>query len=140
VPHVSASRELLAPLDDVWAFVAEPYNLPNWWPRLGGVEPDRRGFAPGARWLVTGENRPSLLRRPEAVGHLLVMAVEPKRRFAFQLTGDRLDVELKLEAAGETRTLATLEIRGPWLVGLSRSLPNQALNRLHGLCQTAADL
>ena len=101
MPHVSASRELLAPLDDVWAFVAEPYNLPNWWPRLGGVEPDRRGFAPGARWLVTGENRPSLLRRPEAVGHLLVLAVEPKRRFAFQLTGDRLDVELRLEPAGE---------------------------------------
>jgi uncharacterized protein YndB with AHSA1/START domain len=30
MPRVRASRELLAPLDDVWDFVAEPYNLPKW--------------------------------------------------------------------------------------------------------------
>jgi uncharacterized protein YndB with AHSA1/START domain len=139
VPRVRASRELLAPLDDVWDFVAEPYNLPNWWPRLGGVQPDRRGMAAGARWLVTGESRPSLVRRPEAVGHVLVLAVEPKRRIAFQLTGDRLDVELTLEATSPARTTASLEVQGRWLLGLSRSLPRQALNRLYGLCQTAAE-
>jgi uncharacterized protein YndB with AHSA1/START domain len=139
MPRVRATRELLAPLDDVWAFVAEPYNLPNWWPRLGGVQPDRRGLAPGARWLVTGENRPSLLRRPEAVGHVVVLEVEPKRRIALQLTGDRLDVALTLEPTSENRTRASLEVEGRWLIGLSRSLPRQALNRLHGLCQTAAE-
>jgi uncharacterized protein YndB with AHSA1/START domain len=138
VPRVAASRELLAPLHDVWAFVADPYNLPRWWPRMGGVQPDRRGLAPGARWLVTGENRPTLLRRPEAVGHVLVLEVEPKRRIAFQLTGDKLDVALELEPAGATRTTARLEVEGRWLMGLSRSLPRQALNRLYGLCQTAA--
>ena len=41
---VTASRELLAPRRDVWAFVAEPHNLPNWWPKVGGVVPDRRGL------------------------------------------------------------------------------------------------
>ena len=47
MPTVRASRELLAPIEDVWEFVAEPHNLPNWWPRVGGVHPDRRGLAPG---------------------------------------------------------------------------------------------
>ena len=138
MPRVSASRELLAPVDDVWAFVADPYNLPLWWPRMAGVQPDRRGLAPGARWLVTGESRPTLLRRPEAVGHVLVLEVDPKRRVAFQLTGDKLEVVLELEPAGEARTSARLEIEGRWLMGLSRSLPRQVLNRLYELCQTAA--
>ena len=31
----SASRELLAPRADVWAFLAEPYHLSDWWPGLG---------------------------------------------------------------------------------------------------------
>jgi uncharacterized protein YndB with AHSA1/START domain len=135
---VTVSRELLAPLDDVWAFVAEPHNFPNWWPRVGGVHPDRLGLVPGARWQVQGDAKPSLLRRPEAVGQLVVLAVEPGRRFGFQLTGDRLEVELTLEPARENRTRATLRVQGPWLVGLSRALPREALFRLHALCQTGA--
>jgi len=138
MPTVSVSRELLAPLDDVWAFVAEPHNFPNWWPRVGGVQPDRRGLVSGARWQILAENKPSLLRRPEAVGYLTVLAVEPKRRIGFQLSGDRLEVELTLEAEGEDRTRASLRVKGPWLVGLSRALPREALFRLHALCQTGA--
>ena len=138
MPHVRASLELLAPRDDVWAFVAEPFNLPNWWPRVAGVEPDRRGLAPGARWRVQRTNEPSLVRRPESVGMLLVRGVEPPRRIMFHLTGDRLDVELELEERGAQRTLATLSMRGPWLIGLSRSLPRRVLRRLHALCQTGA--
>ena len=138
MPTVTVSRELLAPLDDVWAFVSEPHNFPNWWPRVGGVHPDRLGLVPGARWQVQAESKPSLLRRPEAVGQLLVLAVEPKRRFGFRLTGDRLEVELTLEPSREDRTDASLSVSGPWLVGLSRALPREALSRLHALCQTGA--
>lgn len=137
MPRVTVSRELLAPRADVWAFVAEPYNLPDWWPRLGGVQPDRLGLTPGARWHIQGDSRPSLLRRPEAVGQLVVLAAEPPRRLAFRLTGDRMDVELELEERGVDRTLATLRIEGGWLIGLSRSLPREALGRLHALCQTS---
>ena len=36
---------------------------------------------------MQGENKPSLLRRPEAVGHLTVLAVEPKRRIGFHHPG-----------------------------------------------------
>jgi uncharacterized protein YndB with AHSA1/START domain len=138
MPAVRASRELLASRDDVWAFVSDPYNLPNWWPRVAGVEPDRRGLAPGARWHVQGRAEPTLLRRPEAVGSLLVREVQAPDRLTFHLSGDRLDVELELEESGPARTRATVRIQGPWLVGLSRSLPRQVLGRLYALLQTGA--
>jgi uncharacterized protein YndB with AHSA1/START domain len=138
VPTVRASRELLASRDDVWAFVSDPYNLPSWWPRVAGVEPDRRGLAPGARWHVQGTPAPTLFRRPEAVGQLLVREVQPPERLEFHLTGDRLDVELLLEEAGPARTRASVRIEGPWLVGLSRSLPRHVLGRLYALLQTGA--
>ena len=140
MPTHEALRELLAASADVWAFLAEPYNLPDWWPGISGLQPDRRGFAPGARWQIVGENRPSLLRKPNMSGILLVLAVEPYERFAFQLTGERLDVELRLSEPESKRTLARLSVSGPVLVGLRRSLPQKALGRLHALVQTAADL
>ena len=52
-----ASLELLAPRADVWAFLAEPFHLSDWWPGITGVEPDLRGFAPGARWKVQALKR-----------------------------------------------------------------------------------
>jgi uncharacterized protein YndB with AHSA1/START domain len=140
MPTYESECELLAPRADVWAFLSEPYNLPDWWPGISGLEPDRRGFAPGARWHIVGENRPSLLRKPNMSGTLLVLAVEPYERFAFQLTGERLDVELRLSEPEPKRTLARLSVSGPVLVGLRRSLPQKALGRLHALLQTAADL
>ena len=138
MPTVRATRELLASRDDVWAFVSEPYNLSNWWPRVGGVQPDRRGLAPGARWRIQAPSQPSLFRRPEAVGVLQVLEVVPPQRLAFHLTGDRLHVVLELEERAPNRSHATLTIDGPFLIGLSRSLPRQALTRLHALCQTGA--
>jgi uncharacterized protein YndB with AHSA1/START domain len=140
MPTFEAARELLAPRADVWAFLSEPYNLADWWPGIGGLQPDRRGFAPGARWQVVGENRPSLFRRPNMSGTLLVLAVEQYERFAFQLTGERLDVELRLTAPAPDRTLAHLSVSGPLLIGLRRSMPEKALGRLHALVQTGADL
>jgi uncharacterized protein YndB with AHSA1/START domain len=140
VSRVEASRELLASRTDVWKVLAEPYNLSSWWPGIGGLEPDRRGFAPGARWHVVGENRPSFLRKPNMSGTLVVLAVDLYERFSFHLTGERVDVELRLAAPAPDRTLATLTVEGPSLIGLKRALPKQALARLHALCQTAADL
>jgi hypothetical protein len=139
VARVAASRELLAPRADVWKLLSEPYHLADWWPGIGGLEPDRRGFAPGARWHVVGESRPSLFRKPNMSGTLVVVAVELYERFAFHLTGERLDVELRLSAPQPDRTLADLTVEGPALIGLKRALPKQALARLHALCQTAAD-
>ena len=139
MPRVEAARELLAPREDVWAFLAEPRHLADWWPGIAAVEPDRRGLAAGARWQIRGANRPSFLRSPNPSGMLLVLAAARPERLAFQLTGERMDVELRLEAPAADRTIATLSVSGPWLIGLGRSFPHRALNRLYGLVQTAAD-
>jgi uncharacterized protein YndB with AHSA1/START domain len=140
MPRVSASRELLASRADVWAFVSEPHHFADWWPGVAAVRPDRRGFAEGARWELHTANRPTLLRRATSSGMLLVRGIDPLERFAWTLTGDHIDAELRLEARGDSRTLAVLELDAPWLVGLSRALPRRALTRLHALCQTGAEL
>jgi uncharacterized protein YndB with AHSA1/START domain len=140
MPRVQAERELLASRPDVWAFLAEPHHLPDWWPGIAGVEPDRRGLSEGARWQVRASDRPSLLRRAQAPGMLLVRRVEEPALVAWHLTADRLDVELRLDAVTTDRTFATLTVSSPWLVAFGRSLPRKALGRLHELCQTAAEL
>jgi uncharacterized protein YndB with AHSA1/START domain len=123
----------------VWSFLAEPHHLPDWWPGLGGVEPDRRAVATGARWRVR-RHEASLLRKAEAEDTLLVTAVEPSRRFAFELVGARLRAQLTLQPSGADRTMATLEVEGPLILAFSRNLPKVALARLHELCQTAASI
>ena len=140
MPRASASRELLAPREDVWAFVAEPHHFPDGWPGVGGVEPDRRGVAEGARWHVRGIDRPTFMRRASSSGILLVRRVQPPERFAWTLTGDHIEAELRLEEATPDRTIATLDVEAPWLYGFSRALPRRALTRLHALCQTGAEL
>jgi uncharacterized protein YndB with AHSA1/START domain len=139
MPTYAARRILLAPRADVWAFLAEPHNLADWWPDIAGVQPDRRGLAPGARWHVVGPNRPGLIRKPQATGMLLVVEVEPQERISFQLTGDRIDARLRLRSVEELRTEVELEVSGPWLIGLSRRFPHRALARLYALVQTAAE-
>jgi uncharacterized protein YndB with AHSA1/START domain len=140
LPRYAADRVLLAPLDDVWAFLAEPYNLADWWPGVSGVEPDRRGLAAGARWKVIGPNEPSYFRRPQTTGTLVVLAVAQRERIAFQLTGDRLDADLTLRALDEARTEVSLVVDGPWLIGLRRAFPRQALDRLYALVQTSMEI
>jgi uncharacterized protein YndB with AHSA1/START domain len=140
MPSYTVAREILAPLEDVWLFLAEPHHFSDWWPGVSGVHPDRRGLAPGARWKLHAGMRPSLFRRPAVESTLMVIEVEPPTRVTWYMTVERLDVELGLSDAGSHRTRAELTVSGPFLVGLRRSLPRNALNRLHALCQTAAEL
>jgi len=137
---MQASRELLAARPDVWAFLAEPHHLGDWYPGISGVLPDRRGSAAGARWKIVASNEPTLLRRPRAAGTLVVTAADPPRLFAFQLVGEKLDVRVDLEATAADRTLATVTIEGPWLITYRRSLARRSVARLYALCQTAATL
>jgi uncharacterized protein YndB with AHSA1/START domain len=140
MPRASAARELLASRDDVWQFLAEPGHFADWWPGVAAVVPDRRGFAEGARWTIHASTRPTLFRRSGYSGTLLVTAVEPYQRFAFTLTGDRIDAELRLQQTAPDRTRVFLEISAAWLISIPRSLPRRALTRLYNLCQTAAAL
>jgi uncharacterized protein YndB with AHSA1/START domain len=140
MPRYTADRVLLAPLDDVWAFLAEPYNLADWWPGVSGVEPDRHGLAAGARWKVVGSSAPGLLRRPQSTGTLVVLEVVPRKRLAFQLAVDRVDAELTIRAEDERRTEVSLVVNAPWLLGLRGSLPRRALDRLHDLLRTSEEI
>ena len=140
MPRLAASRELLAAREDVWRFIAEPHHFADWWPGVAAVRPDRRGLAEGARWEVHTANRPTLFRRATSSGMLLVRAVRVPELFAWTLTGDHIDAELRLAATAPDRTTAVLQLEAPWLLGLSRALPRRALTRLHALCQTAAGL
>jgi uncharacterized protein YndB with AHSA1/START domain len=138
LPQFAAERTLLAPIEDVWAFLAEPYHLADWFPGISGVQPDRRGLAPGARWQVLGPNQPSWFKKPDAAGMLLVLDVVPMRRLAFQLTGQRLDAEIELEEREGHRTRVSLAVDAPFLT-VRRSFPHQALARLYDLVQTGAE-
>jgi polyketide cyclase/dehydrase/lipid transport protein len=138
--RMQASRELLAARPEVWAFLAEPYHLPDWYPGLSGVVPDRRGAAAGARWQVVASNEPTLLRKPASTGTLVVTASDEPRLFAFQLVAEKLDVRVDLEAVAEDRTHATVTVEGPWLLAYRRTLARRAVTRLYALCQTAARL
>lgn len=138
MPRATAARELLAAREDVWQFIAEPGHFADWWPGVAAVVPDRRGFAEGARWTIHATNQPTFLRRSGYSGTLLITAIEQYRRFAWTLTGDRLDADLLLQQTAPDRTRVFLEIRAAWLVSIPRTLPRKALNRLHSLLQTAA--
>jgi len=130
----TASRELLAPRADVWGFFAEPYHLADWWPGILGVEPDRRGFAPDARWKVRLRTQNIFTGRGLRETMLLVRTIEPYERWTFHILATKLDVELRLQAVAADRTLVTCTTSG------RRRLPEQALQRLYDLVQTAASL
>ena len=122
--------ELLAPRADVWAFLAEPYHLPDWWPGVTGVEPDRRGFAPGARWKVQATKRNIFVGRRPVETMLLIREIDPFERWTWHLLAPKTDVEIRVRTSGGDRTLVT--------VTSSRGDARLAVRRLYDLVQTAA--
>jgi uncharacterized protein YndB with AHSA1/START domain len=139
---IYATRELDAPVADVWAFLAEPFHLPDWWPGYSGVQPDRRGLASGARWQVRRSSSPGLLRKPGGEGLILIRKVDPPFELAWHDVQQKLDIAVALEPAAG-RTLATVRVGGPWwrlLPEGARSLPKKALARLATLIQTSGSL
>ena len=140
---IEASRELLAPKQDVWALIAEPYHLPDWWPAYSGVTPDRRGLERDARWRVQRTSAPGLLRRPSSEGTIVITLVDPGLELRWRDVDQALEAGVRLINSGTGRTRATAYVDGAWwrvaLEG-ARPLPRQSLARLHALCQTAATL
>jgi uncharacterized protein YndB with AHSA1/START domain len=141
MPVYSAARELLAPREDVWAFLAEPNHLSDWWPGIKGVQADRRGLAPGARWSVNGLGRPTYVvgRKPDVAGTLIFLDVRPPEFASWQFVQARIDVQLQLTEERANRTRAQLTVSAPFLGGIRRSFPHKALTRLYALCQTGAE-
>ena len=133
---------LLASREDVWAIVAEPYHLPDWWPAYSGVEPDRRGLAEGARWTVLRSRTPGFLRKPRGKGLIIIQQVSPGEELAWLDLSQNVEAGLRLEDEGRG-TRATAFVDGPlWrlLAEGARGLPRLAVARLYDLCQTATSL
>src|SRR6185312_16318130 len=126
----TAERELLASRADVWSFLAEPYHLPDWWPGITGVEPDRRGFAPGARWKVHATKRNLFTGRRSVETMMVVREIDLYERWTWHLLEPATDVEVRLQAASQDRTRVT--------IGVSRGSADVAVKRLYDLVQTAA--
>ncbi len=140
--RVDASRFLLAPRRDVWALLAEPYHLPDWWPGYTAVRPDRRGFSEGARWTVVRSLDPGLLRRPGGEGTIVLGDITEGSGLSWHDVQQQFTGTITLRGEDD-RTEAHLVLEASWwrirMEGLAR-LPAQSLARLHDLCQTAAGL
>ena len=139
----TATRELLSSREDVWALVAEPFHLPDWWPAYSGVQPDRRGLAPGARWEVVRGGTPGFLRRPRGPGLIVIQEVLPGRELRWHDVTQHLDAGIRLDDAGPERTRARVFVAASlWRLFAegARGLPREALAHLYDLCQTAASL
>ena len=140
---VTSSRVLLAPREDVWALIAEPYHFPDWWPAYSGVEPDRRGLAENARWTVLRSPRPGFLRKPRGRGLIVITRAAPGVELAWQDVAQKIAAGIRLEDAPGRQTEATAYVDAPFLRLLAEGatgLPRLALARLYDLCQTAASL
>ncbi len=140
---IEATGELASDRRDVWALVAEPYHLPDWWPAYTGVKPDRRGLAENARWEVVRGKVPGFLRRPEGRGLIVITSVLEGWELRWHDLKQELEAGVRLDNAGTGRTRATTFVAGPWLRLVAegaRGHPEQALTRLRDLCQTAATL
>jgi Polyketide cyclase / dehydrase and lipid transport len=141
--RIAAERELIAPLDDVWALLSEPRHLSDWWPGYSSIRPDRRGFAKSARWHVVRGGRAGLLRKPGGEGLLVIEEVERGRALSWHDVQQRFTATIAIDGAGHDHTRAVLVLEAPWwrvqVEGL-RGAPREALSRLHALCQTAAGL
>jgi Activator of Hsp90 ATPase homolog 1-like protein len=134
---------MLASRADVWRFLEEPYHFADWWPTVSAVRPDARGFREGARWEVAGPASPTLFRKGGATGLAIVKTIELHERVVWNLSVDRLDVEVRLAAVEPDRTVVTVAVEGPWrpeALGRPRALPRVAVHRLYELLQTAASL
>ena len=64
----AADRMLLAPIDDVWAFLAEPYHLADWWPASPGSNPTAAGSHPGRAGRSAGRTSCPTHRSPGSIG------------------------------------------------------------------------
>ncbi len=143
MPRTKRHRVLEAPVQDVWATVGDPYNLPRWWPRVWRVESvDHTGFTQVMRTqkgrAVRADFKLVRLDAPEAIAWRQVLEGSPFERMLAEA-----GTEITLAPEGEdatrvvvahTQKLRGLSRLGGFLVrGATRRLLDEALDGLQGL-------
>ena len=111
--RIEASRELVAPAADVWALLAEPYHLSDWWPGYETIRPDRRGLAAGARWEIGRSRSPGLLRRPGASGLIVLSDIQPGRALGWNDVEQAFAARIEIEPEDGV-TSAVVSLEAPW--------------------------
>lgn len=118
----SRSRELDAPLEDVWRLVADPYHLPRWWPGVTRVQDVRQESF--TQVVATKRGRPMRL------DFRVTQSVPLERRSwsqslpgtPFERLLDAWSTSITLIGVGQDRTLVTIEevqqLRGSFRLGL----------------------
>jgi uncharacterized protein YndB with AHSA1/START domain len=119
VPVMRRSATIAAPPAEVWRTVADPHQLPRWWPRVERVEGvDGRGFTEVLRSdkgaLVRADFRIARREKPRVVVWSQELEGTP---FARLLRLSDTSVTLKPDGDGATRVELRLEQR---LQGVSR--------------------
>ena len=112
---------------------------------MAGLHRIERTAAVSQRSPLDGHAQPDagLLRRPGGQGTIVLRRVDPTLELRWHDVAQRLEAGIELANAAPGRTRAVVSVEGAWWrvnVEGARRLPEQALTRLHDLCQTAASL
>jgi uncharacterized protein YndB with AHSA1/START domain len=157
VHTASAEKELLAPRDDVWAFISDAGRLADWWPGIFAAQEQ------GSTWTVEGDEREGLTEVADRGDHERKETVDVEKaapgtlRLRFPRSG--YEATLSLASTARNRTGATLsiavedphetlaerleEVGGfatPTLTGPSDAFAASILEKLFDLVQTADDV
>lgn len=134
---MSRAREVVATREQVWELVADPHNLPRWWPRAQRVE-DVRGATGRMRWTtvlatergapVRADFRCRAASRPARIAWEQEIAGTPFERV---LRASSVEIEIEPAAGGgaEVRLTADERLRGLARLG-SRMIRGAAKRRL----------
>jgi uncharacterized protein YndB with AHSA1/START domain len=121
VARTSRSREIDAPVADVWKVIADPYHLPRWWPGVTRVQDVRAG---SFTQVV-----PTKRGKPVRLDFRVTESVEMERRSwsqtlpgtPFERLLESWSTTVELTEAGD-RTLVRIEevqqLRGSFRMGL----------------------
>jgi uncharacterized protein YndB with AHSA1/START domain len=122
MPTVSRSRTVAAPPDEVWRVIADPHDMPRWWPlvtRMEGVDEDqftqvlrtRKGRLVRADFRVVASEPPGT--RGDEVGRRVWEQEIPGTPFERVLGEAVTEVVLEPEAGATRVTIAqTQRLRG----------------------------
>jgi uncharacterized protein YndB with AHSA1/START domain len=124
VPRVTRRRVIAAPVGEVWELIADPYNLPRWWPRTSRVENvDRRSGERRTQWtkvLQTTEGRGvradyRCLSAANGERYIWEQQLEGTP-FAKHMSSSKLEIKLNADDGGTAVALSSSQT----LRGLSR--------------------